>query len=438
MKADELEKKIDEGFKGLQDAQEKEFEAIRQRVSEEVAEKLQPTEKWLQEVQSQVNTARTHGPGKDGLIAAIPKEYRRHIDIAERAGYDDPVHTAAKCLWWHYKFMGMMALRQPFGHTAGDYWKMADDLERAWGFDPVIKGLLGETTNTGNLVIATPIEAELLRLIRDNSIVRPLATKMVMSALTHQIPVESQNVTAYIVPENTVITDSMTNTSFAQRPLTAKTFAGLATIQNQLLQDNIIGLNDYLFTAIAEHIGILEDQGALDGGTPAVQNFSGVAVAPGVNSMAVNGTGVQGGSAPTYAELLQAVYTGAQYATRRQAAFFMLPAAFKNIAGLVDTTGQPIFSFGVVPNNIPQMLGGYPVYLVSSLSSAWTAATTSTNIYFGPPSKILFGDITGMSFDIDPYSLLDKVQTRIRVLKRTGILVPVGSYFTIMKQVKYV
>lgn len=434
----DLETQVAEGFKALQEQQEKEFERIRKSVSEEVAVKLEPTEKWLSRVEAQVNTARTHGPGRDGLLAAIPQEYRRHIDIAERQGYKDPTDVTAKSLWWHFQYMAAMSNRQRMAHSAGDYIKMSDDLERGWGFDPVLKAALGEVVGSGASIIATPVEAELMRLIADNTVVRPLATKIVMTALTHQIPVENSNVTAYIVPETTVISDAMPVTTFAQRALTAKVFAGLATVSNQLLQDNIIGLQQYLFAAIAERIGILEDQGALDGGTPAVQNFSGIAVAPGVNSMAVNGTGVSGGSAPTYNELLQAVYTGAQAATRQGAGFFMLPAAFKNIAGLVDTTGQPIFSFGVVPNNIPVMLGGYPVYLVSSLSSAWSAATTSTNIYYGPPSKILFGDISGMQFDIDPYSLMDKVQTRVRVLKRTGITVPVGAFFTIMKQVKYV
>lgn len=434
----DLENQVAQGFKELQEAQQKEFEAIRNAVSEEVANKLEPTEKWLSRVEAQINTARTHGAGRDGLLAAIPDEYRKHVDIAERHGYKDPVDVAAKSLWWHLQYMAVTSQRKRLPHTFDQYLKMADDLERGWGFDPVLKAALGEVAGSGANIIATPVEAELMRLIRDNTIVRPLATKIVMTSLTHQIPVENLNVTAYIVPETTVITDSMTSTTFAQRALTAKVFAGLATVSNQLLQDNIIGLNQYLFASIAEHIGILEDQGALDGGTPAVQNFSGVAVSPGVNSMAVNGTGVSGGSAPTYNELVQAIYTGAQAATRQGGAFFMLPAAFKNIAGLVDSTGQPIFSFGVVPNNIPTMLGGYPVYMVSSLSSAWSAATTSTNIYFGPPSKILYGDISGMQFDIDPYSLMDKVQTRIRVLKRTGITVPVGAYFTIMKQVKYV
>lgn len=442
---DDVKEQIDKGFKGLHESQEaqkaavdSEFELLKKRMGgvESVASDLQQTQKWISDVEAKVNTARTHGPGQDNLVAAIPLEYRRHIDIAQRHGHKDPVNTAAKCLWWHYQFMARMALRQPSGRQAYEYIKMADDLEKGWGFDPAQKAALGETTAGGNTIIATPVEAELMRLIADNTIVRPMATKIVMTSLTHQIPVENSNVIAYIVPEATVITDSMPATAFAQRPLTAKAFAGLATVANQLLSDNIIGLNDYLFSAIAERIGILEDIHALEGGWPTTQNFSGVAVAPGVNAFTVSTTSVTGGMIPTYAELVKLVYTAQQSATRQGAGFFMTPFVFKNIVSLVDTTGQPIFSFSNVPNAIPQFVGGYPVYLVSSLSTQWATVSGSTSqIYFGPPRKILFGDITGMSFDLDPYSLLDKVQTRIRVLKRTGILVPVGSYFTFARGV---
>ena len=95
--------------------------------------------------------------------------------------------------------------------------------------------------------------------------------------------------------------------------------------------------------------------------------------------------------------------------------------------------------FGNAAGSFPMFMGGYPVSMVSSLSTSQTTGyTSSSNIYFGPPSKILYGDISGMSFDIDPYSLMDKVQTRVRVLKRTGILVPVGGYFTFLKGARWV
>ena len=186
-------------------------------------------------------------------------------------------------------------------------------------------------------------------------------------------------------------------------------------------------------TAIAERVGILEDIHALEGGWPTTQNCSGVAVAPGVNAFTVGGTSASYGNYPTYLELTKMIYTGQQAATRRGAGFFMLPQVFRGIVGSTDTTGQPIFSFANVPNAIPQFVGGYPVYLVSSLSTQWASGSngsSSSSIYYGPPSKIIFGDLTGMSFDIDPYGLFTSVQSRLRVYTRTGIIVPVGSYFT--------
>jgi HK97 family phage major capsid protein len=326
-----------------------------------------------------------------------------------------------------------MSLRRPGGKASGDYMKMADDLERGWGFDPVLKDILNEGAGGGGSnIIATPVEAELWRLIRDNTIVRPLATKIVMAGPSMVIPTENANVTAYLVAEGITITDSIASTAFAPQTLVAKKFAGLATVSNELFQDNIIGLQQYLFTAIAEGIGILEDRGALDG-----TNFTGIRVATGVNSITCALTGSSGGQVPTYRDMLGVIYGALQSASRDSGRFFMFPGTFKNVAGMVDTSGMPVFSFSNVPNAIPSFFGGYPVSLVSSLSTSYTFQTTSSNIYFGPPSKIVYGDISGMSFDLDPYSLMDKVQTRVRVLKRTGILVPVGGYFTVLNGVQW-
>jgi HK97 family phage major capsid protein len=418
---------IDAGFRRLDKRQDAQDAEIKQ------------TKEWLTEVEAKVNTARSHGPGRDGLLNVIPDHHRKQVDVAERLGHADPVGRIALCSWISLKACAQMSRFRTLPFRSSEYEEMADKLERGWGYDPAHrKALLGDALAGGGSVIATPVEAELMRLILDNSVVRQLATKIVMTSLTHQVPVENANVTAFIVAENATITDSMPATAFVSRPLTAKKFAGMATVTNELLQDNIIGLNEYIFSAVAEQIGRLEDTGALEGGNPpTVQNFSGVAVASGVNAFTVAATSVTGGNIPTYAELIQLVYTAQQSATRRGAGFFMTPAVFKNIVSLVDNNGQPIFSLMNVPNAIPQFIGGYPVYLVSSLSTQWATVSGSTSqIYYGPPSKIIFGDATGMSFDIDPYFFFDTVKTRIRVLKRTGILVPVGAYFTMARGIK--
>jgi HK97 family phage major capsid protein len=453
---DSVAEQIDKGFKGLEAQQEEakkaidaEFEVLKRRLAgvEGIGSELKQTKEWLTDVESKVNTARTHGPGKDNLIAAIPQEYRKQIEIAERSGYKDPVDKTAKGLWWYFNFKAAESLRGQTGKSAQEWVKLAEDIEKGWGYDPaqkheINKAALGEAAAGGGSIIATPVEAEIMRLISDNTIIRPLATKIVMTSLTHQIPVENSNVIAYImVTDGTVITDSIPATNFASKPLTARGFVGLATVSNQLIQDNIVGLNDYILTAVAERIGILEDIHALEGGYPTTTNFSGVALAAGVNSFTIGSTTVTGGNYPTYQELIQLVYTGQQTATRRGAGFFMLPQVFRGVVGSVDTSGQPIFSFANVPGAIPSFIGGYPVYLVSSLSTQWTQGSngsSSSNVYYGPPSKIIFGDLTGMSFDIDPYGLFDKVQTRMRVYKRTAIQVPVGSYFTFARSAKMI
>jgi len=442
-KLDDVQEQIDKGFKGLEAQQQKsqqaidsEFEVLKRRISgvEGISGELKQTKEWITDVESKINTARTHGPESDNLKGAIPAEYRRHIEIATRHGYADPVNRTALCLWWHFQFMARKALREVTGKTAPEYMRMAEDLEKGWGYDPAQKALLGDALAGGGSIIATPVEAELMRLIQDNTVVRPLATKIVMNSLTLSIPVENANVSAFIVAENATVTDALPATAFASRVMTARKFGGMATVTNENLQDNIIGLNNYLFNSIAEQIGRLEDTGALEGGIISVQNFSGVKYAAGVNNYTCAITTGTGGSVPNYNDLVSIIYAGLQAGTRTGSQFFMNPVVFKNIVGLTDTTGQPVFSFGSVPNAIPHFVGGYPVHLVSSLSTQWTngsAGSSAGGMYFGPASKIIYGDSTGMNFDIDPYFFFDTVKTRIRVLKRTGIIVPVGGYFTV-------
>jgi len=114
----------------------------------------------------------------------------------------------------------------------------------------------------------------------------------------------------------------------------------------------------------------------------------------------------------------------------------MHPVAMRNIVSLVDSTGQPIFQFGDVPRGVPPSILGYPVYLSTAISKTNTLYTSSTNIYFGPMSRILFGDLRGLEFATDPFGLFDKDQTRIRITERVGIVTPVGTYFAYLKGVK--
>lgn len=180
-KLDEVQSQIEEGFKTLAQQQEEakkeqdtEIDLLKKRLLQSdasnraLADKVTSQEKWLSEVDAKANTARHGGThAGDNLKNAIPSEYRHLIDTAERHGFKDPTDTAAKNLWWALQFKARMSMREPGKHAPGEYLKMADDLERGWGFDPVLKDILNEGAGGGGSnIIATPVEAELWRLIQ--------------------------------------------------------------------------------------------------------------------------------------------------------------------------------------------------------------------------------------------------------------------------------
>lgn len=441
MEKNEVVKAVEEGLATIQagvdtsakrlKAQEEEFAKLKEAHEKQGLE-LKSTQQHLQEVEAKVNSERKRGI-QDSVIASIPDEYRVIIDREERRGTKDPALKAAHSLWFHFNHMAKVTGLglAPSKFTPAQYLEFSDKLERGMGYDPVLKAALGEdTAGLGGNIIATPVEASLMRLIVDNGILRPLVTKIVMTAKTHQLPTEGGGLTAYIVPEVGTITDSQTaTTQFLQTALTAKKFAGIATVSNELLQDNIVGLSDYLFTAIAERIARLEDSEGFDG-----SSFTGLSTVAGINSI----TNTTVGGAPSYTDLVRLVFAATEQATRVNASFAAHPKAWLNVVGLVDSSGAPIFQFANVPNAAPNRLLGYPVELSSVINTNRTVGSTggTSNIYYGPMSKIIFGDLTGMAFDTDPYGLFTTAQTRVRVIKRTGIAIPVGTFFSYLKGVK--
>jgi len=295
----------------------------------------------------------------------------------------------------------------------------------------VQKAAVWEGAGGGSNIIALPVEAELRRLIRDNTVMRPLATKIIILSLTHQTPTENANVTAYFVPEGTVITDSMPTTSYAQSALTARKIAGLATLSAEVLNDNIIGLQEMIFQQIAEGIGIIEDQGAFNG-----TNFTGLGSVVGRITSNASGFAVAGnnsGVVPVWPDMVKALFAATHRSTRVRGRWFMNPITYRALLSSVDTTGQPIVSFS---NNyqtpptggIPFYVAGYPVELSAVISTVDTVYTTSSSIYFVDPGRVIYGDLVGMKFDLDIYSLFTSDQVRLRVLERMAIQIPVGGF----------
>lgn len=449
----EVKEVIDKGFADLEVQRKKDREEIEQKhavelkkrddeiaaVKKEFADKQVAEDKWKAEIQAQVNTVKPNDRGLE-MKNAIPENLRKHISFAEAEGRkpEKAVEVVAYGAWFQGAIMTMLDAMK--GKSIERWVKQREAIEKGWNYDArayeaVCKAAIGEVAGGGANIIALPVEAELRRLIRDNTLIRPLATVINMTSLAHQLPVENANLTGFVIAEAGLVSDAYGNntTGFAQVALTARKFGALVSVQNELLADNIIGLQDYLFTAMAEAVGILEDRAAIEGSAGGV-NFTGIDVVTGVNSFTVAGT-TSGGDVPTYPDLVKAVYLATQRATRMGAYFIMAPNVFRQVVGITDTNGQPVFQYANVPNAIPERILGYPVVIDSALSKTNAIKSGSLSLYFGPLGKIVFGDLAGMEFALDPYGLFTTYGTRLRLIKRTAITIPVGTFFSIARGV---
>ena len=413
-----------------------EFETLKLGL-DDIRNEISETDKWVGEVEAKAARRAAVGyDGRNSLLESIQPADRKHVALAEAFGYKNPVQHAAKALWLQ-KTLLQNCQDIPQKRRL-DMLTEARLLERGFGEDLTIHAAQGETTTgTGVETILTPVEAEVLRLILDNSYVRRLARVMPMVSKTHQVPSLDTDVIAYFAAEAATITDSMSATNWSQKALTAKKLSGLATLSNELLQDNIIGLPAFLFEAIAEQIGRLEDTEAIEGtGT----NWTGVNAATGVNTI----DATTNGDAVAYkSKIIRAIFKAQDVDSRQNAAWFMAPEAAIECFGLTDTNGMPIFqapnamTITTMPQGAQGTLMGYPVFVHSGIKADRTkgTGTSLTNIYFGNWKKALIGDLLGLTFFTDPYSLSSSDSVKVRVTKRTGFVVGVPKAFTVIKDI---
>lgn len=437
-----LKETIEDGFADLEEQ--------RKRDREELEKKIDGVQRHVTAVQAEGNTRPGGSVSASGhrVMAAIPDSCRHLIErreaIAKAGGEDaekfrivDPAAAVGMGLYMHLlwvqeagKIPGY-APRSKYVPTGGP--KVLSDLVEAMGGVPILKSDYAEDVlGTGGALVPTLIEREIARLILDNSVVRKLATVINMSSKIHMIPNEASGVTAYISPEGAIITAG--EGSFGQSALVAHRYNGLATASNELFQDSVVALADYLFNAMAEKIGRLEDGQALQGDGV---NVTGLSIAVGVTSFTSSGTVSSGGIVPVYDDLVRLAFAALESATRIGSAYVMHPGAYRQIVAMVNAQGSPIFPSAGVSNAVPNMILGFPVGVSSVIATTDVLYTSSTAAYYGNFRKLIFGDIGGISLMLDPYGLFNSFETRVRVVRRTGITIPTPSYFAKLRGLKY-
>jgi len=327
--------------------------------------------------------------------------------------------------WFQSKIKAALAAKNGNPKAATEWHERADKLAEALGgFHPLSKIALQEdTAGDGGALVPVITEALIGAMVKESSVVRRAgATVLPMTTKTHVLPSLANDFSVTWTAEEGTITDSAPAVPFASGNLVAKKQTGLVTVSIELLQDNVIGLMDFVMAHLIQQIGRAEDAEALEG---AGTVFTGLYAASGV--VAVAG----GSNALTFDELVRLIYGAEHQATMDRGVLFCHPWVVRDAIQLATgTAGTPWLPFSVQGEARPRNLLGVPTYATSVILRNRGAGTNETTAYHGNPAFIVIGDRMGTQFDVDPYGLFASAQVRLRLLRRVGILVWVPAYFT--------
>lgn len=438
VRRESTERKIDMDEKRIEEMQTT-IEALKAEVAEKNEQngvEVKGVKDWIDQVERKFDTLRRAGrSSSDRLRDAIPERYASTIDQHAAHGADDPVKRAAFDSWFKN------AAKMQLPRYNGEFARCAEENARiADAMSVVQRATLNENTATegGNLVPSI-VEAEILRLIADNGIVRSLSRGLTMTTKTHTIP-KPTSVTAYVVAEmGTNITQG--EPTINNITLTAKDYVAYGEATYDVLGDSVIGIADLFMSLAAEAFGAKEDQLGLEG--TAGDPFTGLVAASGVNEIAVGGgTSTE---IPTYTQMIQSVYKAGKRVTRRGAAFVLAPLAWANILGQVSASlpvfGVPGLSTMLSPPNgmTPDgNIGPFPVYCSEQIKTDRTVGTSDgSNAYFGPFGAYNFvADRTGIDFLVSEHYKFQSGVVAMRMIKRTAQVVGVPEAFTKITEIE--
>jgi len=417
---------------------EKANDAVRRAEATEkaVEEKVGKLEDWVGDVEKKITVglASVNRSREDQMLDAIPEDVRKYASLFglmksrqeqnDSGRFENPSFKAASALWFDAAARLQCRNTNPAERAAlGD---RMEKLERAFAdvYRTEKAAYTGGTDSTGGYTVPNIIEAEVLRIALDSSVVYSRGRKIPMTSDTLNIPNEATGFTVYFSAEAATLTGG--ENTLGTNLLTAKKIIGRATASIEATQDWIVAMMPYVQGIMAEGIGRKLDLEALEGtGT----NFTGVVTESGVNSVATTTTD---GAAITFQKLVKATFAAGEQSTRNSPSWFMNPKILAGVIGLIDTNGTPIFQYANVPGTPQLSILGYPVHASNALSVNITrGATGSTgNMYFGDPQKLIFGERMGMQWDVSDAPNWATYSLDMRLVTRKGFTVATPAAWT--------
>ncbi len=243
-----------------------------------------------------------------------------------------------------------------------------------------IKATMVEGTDSlGGYTVTEEYSHEIIKLVKDNSVIRQLARIFPMATDVRNLPRQLTDVTVTWTGEGAAKTE--TNPTFDRLVQTAKKLAAIVKMTDELLEDNTAGLDRFIMQLVAEAMGREEDRVALAGNTGAGDPFMGVLYATGVNSVAMAGTNVVGDDIIDLIMSLNAKY-------RAGATLVTSTAGLKLLMKLKDQEDRYLWAPPTATT--PASIWGVPYLISDELPINLGTLTDETPILFGNYKKHFF------------------------------------------------
>lgn len=247
-------------------------------------------------------------------------------------------------------------------------------------------------------------------------------------AISVTIPKELTNPTIAWLDEGATKTSS--KPTLGNIVLTAKKAAGIVVLSDELLDDAIVSVGDYIIRKFAQAFGTGEDTEMFVGtGTPFTGLFtSGITFG---NPVTLSGTA----ASLTYQDLLDTLYNIDQnYLVG--AAWYMSPSIMGILRGIQDGAGRYVFVDTTA--GTPPSLMGYPVRLIQNAPSSSAAASVPiiilgnlNNSFIGTKQEMTTKVLTEAT--IDATSLAQYDLTAFRVVERVAFNAGMTAAYSAIK-----
>lgn len=255
------------------------------------------------------------------------------------------------------------------------------------GLDPVIKNALQIGTDTeGGYLVPDEFERTLIEALDEENIFRKLANVISTSSGDRKIPVVASKGTASWIDEEGAIPES--DDIFGQVSIGAYKLGTMIKVSEELLNDSVFNLENYIAREFARRIGNKEEDAFFTGdgsGKP-----TGILAATGGAQIGVTAASA---TAITIDEILDLFYS-LKSPYRNKSVFVMNDATIKAIRKLKDGQGQYIWQPSLQAGT-PDTILNRPVYTSSYVP---TIAASAKSIIFGDFGYYWVADRQGRVF----------------------------------------